>query len=69
MVKQAGFHTLNLSFVNSEPSTKKKMRRPQPFADFDSILREAENIGLHVVAYAILGPKRGNLKEGVGLFS
>jgi anaerobic magnesium-protoporphyrin IX monomethyl ester cyclase len=55
LMKKAGFHTLNLSYVSTAPSTKQKMKRPQPVNDFDHILKEAEKVGLHVVAYAILG--------------
>jgi radical SAM superfamily enzyme YgiQ (UPF0313 family) len=55
LMKRAGFHTLNLSYVSTAPSTKQKMKRPQPINDFDHILKEAEKVGLNVVAYAILG--------------
>jgi len=55
LMKRAGFHTINLSFVSIDSSTKERMRRPQSTADFDKILENAEQGGLNVVAYAILG--------------
>ncbi|MBM4341222.1 MAG: B12-binding domain-containing radical SAM protein [Deltaproteobacteria bacterium] len=65
LMKKAGFHTLNLSFVSSEPLTKKKMRRPQPVAEFHDVLTEAQQAGLHVVAYAILGMPGQTVEEMV----
>ena len=55
LMKRAGFHTINLSFVSIDSSMKERMRRPQSTADFDKILENAEQGGLNVVAYAILG--------------
>ncbi len=55
LMKRAGFHTINLSYVSTDPSTKERMRRPNSTTDFDRILDEAEQIGLTVIAYAILG--------------
>lgn len=63
LMKQAGFHTLNLSYVSTAPSTKQRMKRPHPFAEFDSILTEAKKTGLNVVAYAILGIPGQTLEE------
>lgn len=65
LMKKAGFHTLNLSLVSSEPSTKKKMRRPQPVAEFHDVLTEAQQAGLNVVAYAILGMPGQTVEEMV----
>ena len=55
LMKRAGFHTINLSYVSSDPSTKERMRRPQERTDFNQILEKAEEVGLKVIAYAILG--------------
>jgi len=55
LMKRAGFHTINLSFVSIDSSMKERMRRPQSTAEFDKILENAEQGGLNVVAYAILG--------------
>ena len=55
LMKKAGFHTLNLSYVSTVVSTKERMKRPQPVIEFGSILKKAEKVGLNVVAYAILG--------------
>jgi radical SAM superfamily enzyme YgiQ (UPF0313 family) len=55
LMKRAGFHTINLSYVSTNPSTKERMRRPEPTTEFDKVLEKAEQIGLHVIAYAILG--------------
>lgn len=63
LMKRAGFHALNLSFVSADPVTKERMKRPQPITDFDLILKEAEKIGLNVVAYAILGMPDQTIEE------
>ena len=55
LMKKAGFKTINLSYVSTDPSTKERMGRPKPTTEFDRILEEAEQVGLHVIAYAILG--------------
>jgi radical SAM superfamily enzyme YgiQ (UPF0313 family) len=55
LMKRAGFHTINLSYVSTDPSTKEKMGRPRTKVQFDKIVQEAEQFGLHVIAYAILG--------------
>ena len=65
LMKKAGFYTLNLSFVSTKLSTKERLKRPQPVAEFGSILREAEKAGLNVVAYAILGIPGQTLEEMV----
>jgi radical SAM superfamily enzyme YgiQ (UPF0313 family) len=65
LMKRAGFHTINLSYVSTDPSTKERMRRPKPPAEFDRILEEAEQIGLQVIAYAILGMPGQTIEEMV----
>jgi radical SAM superfamily enzyme YgiQ (UPF0313 family) len=55
LMKRAGFHTINLSYVSTDPSTKERMGRPEPTTEFGRILEQADQIGLHVIAYAILG--------------
>jgi radical SAM superfamily enzyme YgiQ (UPF0313 family) len=65
LMKGAGFHTINLSYVSADPSTKERMRRPRPTTEFDKILEKAEQVGLHVTAYAILGMPGQTLTEMV----
>ena len=65
LMKIAGFRTINLSYVSTDPSTKERMRRPKPTAEFDRILEEAEQIGLQVIAYAILGLPGQTIEEMV----
>ncbi len=65
LMKKAGFHTLNLSFVSTDLSTKKRMKRPQPVTEFAPILKEAKKVGLNVVAYAILGMPGQTIEEMV----
>jgi radical SAM superfamily enzyme YgiQ (UPF0313 family) len=55
LMKRAGFHTINLSYVSTDPSIKERMGRPGSTAVFNKILEDAETAGLHVIAYAILG--------------
>jgi len=42
LMKKAGFHTINLSYVSTSPSTKERMRRPEPMIGFDEILAETD---------------------------
>ena len=65
LMKRAGFHTVNLSYVSTDPSTKERMRRPKPVTDFDRILEQAEQVGLDVIAYAILGMPGQTIAEMV----
>jgi radical SAM superfamily enzyme YgiQ (UPF0313 family) len=65
LMKRAGFHTINLSYVSTNPSTKERMRRPEPTTEFDKVLEKAEQIGLHVIAYAILGMPGQTIEEMV----
>jgi tRNA A37 methylthiotransferase MiaB len=55
LMKRAGFRTINLSFVSVDPSIKENMNRPAGMFGFDEIVEDAERVGLHVIAYAILG--------------
>jgi radical SAM superfamily enzyme YgiQ (UPF0313 family) len=65
LMKRAGFHTINLSYVSTDPSTKERMGRPKPATEFDKILEKAEQIGLHAIAYAILGMPGQTIEEMV----
>jgi len=65
LMKRAGFHTINLSYVSADPSTKEKMRRPKGTTEFDKILEEAEQVGFNVIAYAILGMPGQTIEEMV----
>ena len=65
LMKKAGFKTINLSYVSADPSTKERMKRPKSTTGFDRILEEAEQIGLHVIAYAILGMPGQTMEEMV----
>ena len=65
LMKRAGFHTINLSYVSTEPLTKEKMGRPEGTTEFDKILEEAEQVGFNVIAYAILGMPGQTIEEMV----
>ncbi|HUL20796.1 MAG TPA: radical SAM protein [Thermodesulfobacteriota bacterium] len=65
LMKRAGFHAINLSYVSTDPATKERMRRPKPTTEFERILKQAEQIGLHVIAYAILGMPGQTIEEMV----
>ncbi len=55
LMKRAGFDTINLSFVSIDSSTRERLRRPKPAAEFDKIVERAEQAGLNVIGYAIMG--------------
>jgi radical SAM superfamily enzyme YgiQ (UPF0313 family) len=55
LMKRAGFHTINLSFVSTDLVTKERMGRPKARVEFDQILENADKMGLHVIAYGIFG--------------
>jgi radical SAM superfamily enzyme YgiQ (UPF0313 family) len=55
LMRKAGFKTVNLSFVSTDPSFKKRMGRPGTTEAFDEVLGEAEQAHLNAIAYAILG--------------
>jgi radical SAM superfamily enzyme YgiQ (UPF0313 family) len=65
LMRKAGFKTINLSFVSADPSLKERMGRPGTTGHFDNILKEAEQVGLNVVAYAILGIPGQRVEEMV----
>ena len=65
LMKKAGFKTINLSFVSADPLTKRRMGRPKEATCFDEILREAERVGLQVIAYAISGMPGQRVEEMV----
>lgn len=65
LMKRAGFKTINLSFVSIDPLTKESMRRPKTTTGFDKILEDAEQVGLRVIAYAILGMPGQTFEEMV----
>src|SRR4030042_2852988 len=55
LMRRAGFHTVNLSFVSAAPSLKKQMGRPSGVIDFGEILKMVTQAGLRAIAYAIFG--------------
>jgi anaerobic magnesium-protoporphyrin IX monomethyl ester cyclase len=65
LMKKAGFKTVNLSYVSTDPSTKERMRRPKAKTEFDEILEGAERAGLSVIAYAVLGMPGQTIEEMV----
>ncbi len=65
LMKKAGFHTVNLSYVSTDPSTRERMRRPEPATEFDTTLEQVEHAGLDVIAYAILGLPGQTIEEMV----
>ncbi len=64
-MKKSGFNTINLSYYSIDSSTKERMRRPKPTVEFDKILENAEQAGLSVIAYAILGMPGQTIEEMV----
>jgi radical SAM superfamily enzyme YgiQ (UPF0313 family) len=64
-MKKAGFKTINLSYVSTDPSTKERMGRPKTATEFDNIVEGAEQAGLNVIAYAILGMPGQTIEEMV----
>jgi len=65
LMKKAGFKTINLSFVSTDPSFKKRMGRPGTTNEFDHVLEDAEQTGLNVIAYAIIGIPDQRIQEMV----
>ena len=63
LMKRAGFHTINLSFVSTDLFTKERMRRPKAMVEFDQILKDAGCVGLHVIAYGIFGMPGQTIEE------
>ncbi len=64
-MNRAGFHTVNLSFVSTVSSTRKRMERPVAEISFDDILQEAKRANLNAVAYGIFGMPGQTLEEMV----
>jgi tRNA A37 methylthiotransferase MiaB len=65
LMKKAGFKTINLSYVSTDPRTKERMGRPKAKTEFNEILEETERVGIDVVAYAILGMPGQTIEEMV----
>ncbi|MFB3886903.1 MAG: radical SAM protein [Thermodesulfobacteriota bacterium] len=65
LMKRAGFHTINLSFVTTDLEMKEKMRRPGLAVNFKEILNQAERVRLKVIAYAIFGMPGQTIEEMV----
>lgn len=65
LMKRAGFHTINLSYVSVDPETRERMRRPSSMVEFDKILEKVEQVGLNGIAYAILGIPGQTIEEMV----
>lgn len=65
LMKRAGFQTINLSLVSTATGTTERMGRPGKSSDFATILAVAEQVGLQVIAYAILGMPDQTIEEMV----
>jgi radical SAM superfamily enzyme YgiQ (UPF0313 family) len=65
LMKRAGFRTINLSFVSTDTSFKETMGRPGTTEAFDTVLGEAGQAHLNVIAYAILGMPGQTIREMV----
>jgi len=65
LMVRAGFKTINLSLVSTDPSVKQKMGRPGVVDDFDRVLKDAEEVGLDVISYAIIGMPDQKIEEMV----
>lgn len=55
LMKRAGFKTLNLSLVSTSPSIKEYLKRPYSILEFDEVLKEANEVELRIITYAIFG--------------
>jgi radical SAM superfamily enzyme YgiQ (UPF0313 family) len=55
LMRRAGFKTINLSFVSTDPYFKKRIGRPKTTDDFEKVMEDAVQTNLNVIAYAILG--------------
>jgi radical SAM superfamily enzyme YgiQ (UPF0313 family) len=64
LMKQAGFNTVNLSFVSTALSLKEKMERPG-LERFQQGFRTVEKTNLHAIVYAIYGMPGQTLEEMV----
>jgi hypothetical protein len=65
LMRKAGFSTINLSYVSTDPHTQEEMRRPKGITDFDKIVEEANRVGLRVIAYGIFGMPGQTIEEMV----
>jgi len=65
LMKRAGFHTINLSFVSADILTKERMKRPRTRIEFDRIIEEAGHRKLNVIAYGIFGIPGQRVEEMV----
>jgi anaerobic magnesium-protoporphyrin IX monomethyl ester cyclase len=65
LMQRAGFQEVNLALVSVDPAIKEEMQRPQGMAGFDEIAAEAIQVGLNVIAYAILGMPGQTIREMV----
>jgi len=65
LMARSGFRTINLSFVSTDPSVKRRMGRPGVEDDFSQVLQDAEEVGLDVISYAILGMPDQRMEEMV----
>jgi len=63
LMKKAGFKTINLSFVSTDPYTKERMKRPEAIISFDKILDQANQIDLNIIAYGIFGMPGQTIEE------
>jgi anaerobic magnesium-protoporphyrin IX monomethyl ester cyclase len=65
LMARAGFGAANLSFVSTDPLTRKRMKRPGAAgpAYFDEMVASALDAGLTLTAYAILGMPGQTLTE------
>ncbi|MFH0919353.1 MAG: cobalamin-dependent protein [Fibrobacterota bacterium] len=64
LLKQAGFSTLNLSLVSSNPALNRRYCRPFNAERFGQTVRDAAALGFAITAYAILGLP-GDTVEGM----
>jgi len=65
LMKRAGFRTVNLSLVSTDPLTKERLGRPTSGRSFDEVLRDVEKASLYAIVYAILGMPDQTIDEMV----
>ncbi|MDZ7290618.1 MAG: B12-binding domain-containing radical SAM protein [candidate division KSB1 bacterium] len=62
-MKRAGFRALNLALVTSDKQQQRAIKRPGSTSHFDYVVQKADEVGLRMVNYVILGLPDSTLEE------
>lgn len=55
LMRQAGFTHLNLALVSSDITVRETTKRPHTIPKYLEVVKEAQQLGFHIVSYQILG--------------